>query len=758
MFTVIRSLATRGAAAALCCAVAGESAAQTPTALPEIPVETAKAKTEPTKTEPTKTGPAKARPKPLRKPAPKAPPRQEAAARPAPARPSAPQAQQQAASATPPGVLVVDADAYASTTILATEDLRRQSAGALGDALFARPGVTGSSFAPGAASRPVIGGLDNFRVRIQENGVGSGDVSALGEDHGVPIDPLAAEKITVIRGPETLRYGGQAVGGVVEASNTRIPDRLPAAPGFSVETRGGYTSASQGLDGAALIDASAGAFAIHGDFSRRAADDYAIPGGHQANSALDAEGQSLGASWIGSHGYAGFAVTRFASLYHVPGEEAAAANTRIDMEQYKVTGKGEARFDGAGLPVTAFRYWLGASNYHHQEIGIGEDGLDGPLATYKDRSQEARAEIDGRTLPTPLGPLGSTLGAAWSHGEIGTAGEAGNLLAPAETTMTAAYLFEDLRLSPSLALQAAGRIESVHIDGTAATFPAGLVPPPDEPELSPATRDFAPKSASLGLRQDLPLAFALFASGRYVERAPHAAELFSKGAHDAPRTFEIGDPDLAPEAAATAEIGIRRTIGRLRLEASAYYTRYAGFIFKQLTGIKCGEDFASCGAPDGEFDQVRYAQRDAAFRGVQAAAQYDLASLWGGTLGVEGQYDVVRATFTGGENVPRIPPQRLGVGLFWRDARWLARINLLHAFAQNHPGLNETPTAGYDLLRAELSYTVTLDPRVAGLREATFTLAGDNLLDDEVRNAVSIRKDEVLEPGRSVKIIGTVRF
>ena len=51
--------------------------------------------------------------------------------------------------------------------------------------------------------------------------------------------------------------------------------------------------------------------------------------------------------------------------------------------------------------------------------------------------------------------------------------------------------------------------------------------------------------------------------------------------------------------------------------------------------------------------------------------------------GVEGQFDIVRATFTDGTNVPRITPMRLGGGVFYRDSNWLARVSLIHAFAQN---------------------------------------------------------------------------
>ncbi|MBR7513829.1 hypothetical protein KC219_27085, partial [Mycobacterium tuberculosis] len=76
-----------------------------------------------------------------------------------------------------------------------------------------------------------------------------------------------------------------------------------------------------------------------------------------------------------------------------------------------------------------------------------------------------------------------------------------------------------------------------------------------------------------------------------------------------------------------------------------------------------------------------YSQRDATFRGGEIQVQYDVLPIAGGLFGVEGQYDIVRATFTDGSNVPRIPPQRLGGGAYWRDANWLAKVNLLHAFA-----------------------------------------------------------------------------
>jgi iron complex outermembrane receptor protein len=178
------------------------------------------------------------------------------------------------------GTLPIVTDQFATVTVVPHEELRRNCAATLGDVLFSKPGITGSSFAPGASSRPIIRGLDVNRVGILENGLASGGASDLGEDHFVPIDPLSANQIEVIRGPATLRYGSQSIGGVVSTTNNRIPDSLPCvasvplsdgsyplkalapaqtAPScLSVETRSAATSVDNGLEGAILVDAGAG--------------------------------------------------------------------------------------------------------------------------------------------------------------------------------------------------------------------------------------------------------------------------------------------------------------------------------------------------------------------------------------------------------------------------------------------------------------------------------------------------------------------
>src|SRR5215471_12472831 len=162
-----------------------------------------------------------------------------------------------------------------SLNTLNSEQIQASQSNSLGGLLFTMPGATSAGLAPGT-QRPVLRGLDDFRVRVQENGVGTMDVSDLGQDHGVPLDPLAIQKIQILRGPDALRYGSQAVGGIVEATNNRIPFLAPPG-GWQTQILGATTTVDRGAEGGALIDSGSRDFAFHADVYGRKGNDYFIP-------------------------------------------------------------------------------------------------------------------------------------------------------------------------------------------------------------------------------------------------------------------------------------------------------------------------------------------------------------------------------------------------------------------------------------------------------------------------------------------------
>ena len=655
--------------------------------------------------------------------------------------------------ATQAGILPVPTQTFSPVTVVTQDEIAREQPRTLGDALFDKPGISASTYGPGGASRPIIRGLDNGRVRIQENGVVTGDVSDLGEDHAVPINPLVDNRIEVIRGPATLRYGSGSVGGVVSAENNRVPSFIPAN-GVSGQVTTGFSSVDNGRLGAATVDAGHDGIAVHADGFKTASDSYAIPGGIQRNSYTESQGGAVGLSAIGDRGFVGIAFAHYDSLYAIPGGVAEQNRTRLDPRQDKLLSRGEySPLDG---PFEVIRYTAGYSVYRHDEIGIGEDGVEGIQAIFKNREAEARVELQHVPVFTALGTLTGAVGLQSGRRVLNSQLE--SFLPPTDSRSNAVFVFEELAVGGGLRFQAAGRIEGDRVNSTAAQFPADYLPVAGEDPFQYAlTRRFAPKSASFGALQDLPYGFVASANASYVERAPTAYELFSQGPHDATATFEIGNPTLRLERARTAEISLRRSEGPLRLDATGYYTRYTGFIYRNYTGALCDDDFASCGTGT-ENRQIVYRQQNATFYGAEIASQYDAIPVGNGWFGVEAQFDFVRAQFDDGTNVPRIPPYRIGGGVFLRAEGWFARLNLLHAFDHAAIAPFETPTAGYDDLRAEISYTKPLDPAVYGASEVTLGLQGRNLLDDDIRNSASFKKDEILLPGRNVRLFLTARF
>jgi iron complex outermembrane receptor protein len=668
--------------------------------------------------------------------------------------PAAAQPSGETASAAPvllplPGTIVAD-EAFVPVTVATARELEANRGETLTDTLMLKPGISGSTFAPGA-NRPIIRGLDNYRVRVQENGIATHDVSNLSEDHAIPIDPFSADQVEVVRGPATLRYGSQAIGGVVDATNNRIPMFVPPG-GISGEIKGGLTSVDDGRDGAFQVTAGSGGFAFHADGFKRSADDYDTPHGSQFNSFVESDGGAVGGSIVGADGYIGVSYAHFASLYGIPGAEAEDERGRIDLAQDKIMSKGEWRPNANG--VEAIRYWFGWSDYAHNELDFTGSGFD-VGSRFINRETEGRIEVQHQAVLTAAGELTGAVGVQFGHRHIaGESFEGDSLLDPARTETVAGFIFEELQATKHLRLQAAGRYEQSDVSGT------GLeLADPLNPLLINREEIFGPKSASLGLLYDLPLDVVARLTGQYVERAPDAAELFSKGAHDATGTFEIGNPDLKKERARTVELGLKRATGDLRFDASVYYTDFGGFIYKNLTGNTCDATFDSCGAGGGtELNQLIFQQKDATFYGAELLVQYDVAPIWQGIWGIEGQYDFVHAEFDDGQYVPRIPPHRLGGGLYYHDFAWVARANLLHAFAQDQIASTETPTSGYTLLNAELSYTFKGD-KVAGISPVTtIGIRGENLLDDDVRNSASFKKDEVLLPGASIRLFGDVKL
>jgi iron complex outermembrane receptor protein len=609
------------------------------------------------------------------------------------------------------------------------DDILRKGGANLADALSDVPGVTGTSFASGA-SRPVIRGFDANRVRTLEDGIGSFDVSDVGPDHGVPIDPFSAQKVEVVRGAATLRYGSQAIGGVVNAINNRVPTELPDTP-VTGEVTGSYGTNADSRQGAAQLDGKLGQLAFHADGFDRHADDYDIPGGTMSNSFFRGDGYSAGSSYFFGDGDAsriGAAVVHYDSKYGIPGED-----TFIDMQQTKELLRSSFAIDSGAFKTLNIEG--GYADYEHSEIDP-ESGEK--LSTFKDREWDSRAEgIFGA-----IGPFsGAALGVQAQRKNFSALGEGGDYLSPTLTRTEAAFAFAEAPLTNALKLQAGARVEDVQIDGTPASDVA-------------VSREFTPVSGSVGLVYELNSITRLGLTASSAARAPAQTELFARGPHDGPGTFETGDPNLASERANSLEGTLRIRTDKVRFEGSLWGAKFDNYIFGQLTGRTCNDDGVCVADDSQELRELNYSQLGAKFYGAEGKTTVDVMQTSAGKLQAELLADYVRAKLDDGAgNVPRMPPYHVGAGLSWTAAQFDGGFLVKYAGRQNDTATAETPTAGFVNVDAQLGWRP-----VASNPDMELVLVGHNLTDATQRNSVALNKDDVILQGRDVRLLFRAAF
>jgi iron complex outermembrane recepter protein len=188
-------------------------------------------------------------------------------------------------------------------------------------------------------------------------------------------------------------------------------------------------------------------------------------------------------------------------------------------------------------------------------------------------------------------------------------------------------------------------------------------------------------------------------------------------------------------------------------DGSLWVSDFRNYIYGALTGRSCSEEGVCVDGEGEELAELLYGQRDARFHGAEGHAEIDLLRVAQGDLHLELTGDVVRAKFAGGGHVPRIPPYRIGGGLSWQGARVDARVFLRYSGRQSRTAAGETPTAGFTSLDAEFAF------RPWTHREGVeLALVGRNLTDSRQRNAVALNKDEIMLPGRDLRLVLRARL
>lgn len=677
--------------------------------------------------------------------------------------------------------------------VLSGDKLAHRRQGGLGETLAGLPGVHLDNFG-GGASRPVIRGQTVPRIEILSDGANLFDVSSISPDHAISTDPLLLDGIEVLRGPGATRYGGNAANGAINLIDSKVPKALPQG-GLSGATEVRFGTGDEEKTVVGRVTAGLGPFAIHAQGSRRRSDDYEVPDAFSSDklrdSFADSSSYSFGASWITSNGYFGASYTRQDSEYGLPGhshEGAVCHSHGLDLHceahgQWTDPSLGwddghtafiklrSERIDARGdyydlLPgIANARLRLSYTDYEHDEI-------DGAIlfSEYANRAYDARVEL----THVPIFGFSGMLGIQYTHSTFTGL----DRIDPEDAREFNEYITENLAIFLS-ERRSFGRFDlevSARKDWRTIDIPYNLHADLSEERLAFLERVLGPDrfSAELERRRLLwreiwnpaseaePFSAAVsgtwnFDAGYSValslsrsERAPSLRELYASGPNLATNSLEFGllpaggfggqFPEFTGNDETTRAINLtfRKAAGATNLEIGLFYQDVDNYVFAQFVD----EDTLDSGAP---FRYLVYTPADVSFTGIDGQVSHQFAP--SSRLTLFGDY--VRAKMKDeDDNLPRIPPGRLGARYEGQWGALSVDLEYHRTFGQERVASYETTTAGYNMVNATVAYRFDIGSGEAIELYAT----GTNLLDELAFSHSSFVKHQSPLRGRNVVI------
>jgi iron complex outermembrane receptor protein len=629
-------------------------------------------------------------------------------------------------------------DVPQSTVDLNGQALARQLGTTVAQSLSSQPGVSMRFNGP-AATSPVIRGLQGERVLVLEDGNRAADLSSAAPDHGVSIDPLAAQRIEVVRGPASLLYGNQALGGVVNVISNDIPTTIPS------HLEGSFTANGESVNpgGAGLLSLTApigSRFAVVAKGGARHADDLRMGGGDKLANSFYHNYYGIGGFGFNTGtSSGGLAVREYQFQYGLPSGE--GERSKIDGHRHEVIGRADIATN-SGL-VSSIRLNGTAQWYGHAEINQ-ETGATNTSFDLKTQTLDALAR-------TQMGQVSGAVGVSGLFKQYAALGDEA-LTPAANSNGLGAFVFQEVPLGSSQGnadalipkLQIGGRYDSYRIDVRQG-----------DPKFEPfvGKRNFSEVSGSVGLSVPLSQALTFSVSTARAFRAPSVEELSSNAFHGAEGAYDVGNPSLRAEINQGVEGVLRLENRRSNGQVAAFWNSIQNYVTPNIV-----KDTTIAG-DDGPLTVPlnRISQGNARLRGVEGQFETEVAPHI--VLGAMG--DLVRGELTATkEPLPFMPAARLGGLARWDDGRFSAEGEYRHAFAQNRvPAAvsdgdpSAIPSPSYNLFNANLGWTLT-----TGARSSSIMLRADNLFDEKYIDATSRLKSFAFNPGRNVALVYRILF
>ena len=616
-----------------------------------------------------------------------------------------------------------------ATAQLSGKELQRALSTSLGQTLSKEPGMS-TRFNGPMASTPVIRGLTGERVLVLQDGERAGDLSAGAADHMNAVDPSTAERIEVIRGPASLLYGNNAIGGVVNVISSDIPTSIPGrATGYVLGQ--GESVTPGGVASVGFTVPVGRRLAITARGGVRQFENMRVGGGAAQPNTNGATNQfALGAGTVGGRGSVGVVYRQMGFEYGLPHP---AGDEGIRIDGVRRMAALQSTLSTGFAPIATLRVDGTSQWYSHNEIEP-----DGAIGTeFKLNTQTVN--VTGRTH---VGRMTGAVGVQGLFREYRPVGL--EAFVPGSTNNNvAAFVFQELPLGVGAAEDHSPRLQ---VGARYDRFSIATAPGAEAGRFGEAqSRTYENMAASLGLSVPVSTDMSLTANVSRGFRAPAVEELFANGYHAAVGTFDVGNATLKPEQSTGFEAGLRAQTPHTFAQFNTYYNLIDKYILPSATGTTLVDG--------NRVPLVNFLQRDAALYGVEGQLERKLVHrLVGGVMG-----DYVRARIRDrDDNLPYIPAGRLGTSLRYDNGRISAGGDVRRVFAQNNVGGDDldVATSAYTLLDLSASWLFT----VKGSQVHSVTMRVDNALDEQYREATSRIKSYAFNPGRNVSVVYKLLF
>ncbi len=600
------------------------------------------------------------------------------------------------------------------------KELQQKGTSTLIEGLATIPGVsqvsTGTSI-----GKPVIRGLSGNRVLVYSQGVRI-ENQQFGDEHGLGLNDAGIESVEVIKGPASLLYGSDALGGVLYFN----PEKFANASTFTTNFSQKFFSNTLGSNSSLGLKTSTEnwKFLARGTYNTHS--DYKIAEGDRVtNTRYNETDFKTGI---------GYSNSKFSSVFRynyndldlgIP-EEGIAEQTTNKKTDYPKQG--------------VFNHLLSLNNvffFEKSKLDVDLGYISNDRSEFED-SQVAILHMklntfnyDAKYYLPKLGKFESIVGIQGMHQTNKNSGE--EYLIPDATTNDFGFFGTGNYEWKSNVIQAGLRFDNRKITTTAHGISG------EEGSFEAIDKSFDSFNASLGYKTNLAKDLSLRLNVASGFRAPNLAELTSNGVHEGTNRYEVGNSDLKTEQNVQTDLNLEYKSSHIEFFVNGFYNHINNYIYTSPTGEVIDDNAV--------FD---YIQNDAKLFGGEIGVHFHPHPLdW---LHYETSFETVTGKKQNGDYLPLIPANNWNntIRTEFKIKNWLedgfATLNVSSTFNQNNVSGFETKSNGYTLLNLGFGGTVKLGKTIFDLN-----LNANNLLDKEYTAHLSrLKTDGIPNMGRNI--------